>query len=304
MRSLFAASEDFFSLPVSTKQKYDFKSQGSYFGYKGYGSGLIDAKGTKDRNEFYNVAKDHVLRLPEPTEPPVPMPDAMTQHEQLLERFIRGSHTIVQLILSRLNSRLGLPRRKLEELHALEKASGDQVRFVRSPPQQIDDRQAALGAHTDFGSVTVLFNRLGGLQVLPPPRGSLGNDVRPAEGKQEWLYVKPLPGHAIINLGDAMVKFTGGVLRSNLHRVVNPPGEEQGSLTRTSLVYFARPRDEVVLKKLQDSRVIDEWVKSNGARREDGTEEEVTAREWTLRRALGRRGVGDWEKSSGTEHVK
>ena len=52
---LFKVGEELFDLPVEEKQKYDFAEQGSYFGYKGYGSGIVDKKGTKDRNEFYNV---------------------------------------------------------------------------------------------------------------------------------------------------------------------------------------------------------------------------------------------------------
>lgn len=52
---LFRVGEELFDLPLEEKQKYDFANQGSYFGYKGYGSGIIDEKGTKDRNEFYNV---------------------------------------------------------------------------------------------------------------------------------------------------------------------------------------------------------------------------------------------------------
>ena len=48
-----------------------------------------------------------------------------------------------------------------------------------------------------------------------------------------------------MNLGDALVKFSAGVLRSNIHRVVPPPGV-QGCETRYSLVYFSRPEDEVV----------------------------------------------------------
>jgi hypothetical protein len=51
----------------------------------------------------------------------------------------------------------------------------------------------APGEHTDFGSVTVLFNHMGGLQVLNPD-------------SKEWKYVKPEPGCAVINLGDAIVK--------------------------------------------------------------------------------------------------
>jgi hypothetical protein len=55
--ALFKVGKSLFDLPVEEKVKYDLKDQGSYFGYKGYGQGVIDAEGTKDRNEFYNVRK-------------------------------------------------------------------------------------------------------------------------------------------------------------------------------------------------------------------------------------------------------
>jgi isopenicillin N synthase-like dioxygenase len=144
-----------------------------------------------------------------------------------------------------------------------------------------------LGKHTDFGSLTILFNRLGGLQILPPPSLTLA-------GKEpQWTYVKPLRGHCIINLGDAMTKFTGGVLRSNIHRVVSPPGE-QAKETRYSVVYFARPEDEVILRRLESSVIpkgdnegeamnSKEWIKLQAMRlRKDTTEksEEERKRLW------------------------
>jgi hypothetical protein len=52
---LFRVGEELLDLPLQEKKKYDFAEQESYFGYKGYGSGIIDKTGTKDRNEFYNV---------------------------------------------------------------------------------------------------------------------------------------------------------------------------------------------------------------------------------------------------------
>lgn len=120
---------------------------------------------------------------------------------------------------------------------------------------------------------------------------------------EDWLYVKPLPGHCIVNLGDAMVKFTGGILKSATHRVVNPPGEEQGSLVRHSLVYFARPEDEVMLRILEakGSHMIDEVAAAKVSRGE--VEEEISAKDWILRRALGRRGAGGYtmKDSDGTE---
>ncbi|KAF9812467.1 hypothetical protein IEO21_06185 [Rhodonia placenta] len=88
-------------------------------------------------------------------------------------------------------------------------------------PAGSPESKAAIGAHTDFGSLSFLHNRLGGLQVMVP-------------GTQTWQYVKPLPGHAICNLGDAMSVFSGGILKSNLHRVVAPP-KEQAKILRWSL---------------------------------------------------------------------
>jgi hypothetical protein len=52
---LFSVMREFFDLDVEDKVKYDFKHKGSYFGYKGVGEGIVDGKGTHDRNEFYNA---------------------------------------------------------------------------------------------------------------------------------------------------------------------------------------------------------------------------------------------------------
>lgn len=122
------------------------------------------------------------------------------------------------------------------------------------------------------GSVTVLMNRVGGLQVLLPDSPDT-----------EWTYVRPLPGHCIINLGDAMVKFSNGLLRSNIHRVVSPPGL-QASETRYSLVYFCRPADEVLLKRL-DGGIVPPLA--------DGeVEENVNSKDWIRDKALSRRTAG------------
>jgi isopenicillin N synthase-like dioxygenase len=167
---------------------------------------------------------------------------------------------------------------------------------VKAPPQDQSLKGVALGEHTDFGSVTVLFNRLGGLQVrlpsyidaIPPLEVTAVDDPLTKDG---WTYVRPLPGHCIVNLGDALVKFSDGRLRSNIHRVISPPGE-QAKETRYSLVYFCRPEDDVGLRSLVAGGSVDEEV--------------VTSKEWILRRALGRRnngGYGGWAGSAGTEQT-
>ncbi|KAF1943882.1 Clavaminate synthase-like protein [Clathrospora elynae] len=294
---LFEVMKDFCDLDVQEKTKYDLKDQGSYFGYKGYGEGIIDKQGTRDRNEFYNISKDDILALTKP----LPSPALLNLHRDQYKTYIQSSHAICMLITSLLSERLALTREVraaggLQAIHRLGVRSGDQIRFVKAPPQEQSLKGIALGEHTDFGSVTVLFNRLGGLQVrLPegiapvaPTSTSPPTEVERRLCEDGWTYVRPLPGHCIVNLGDALVKFSSGTLRSNIHRVVAPPGE-QGSFTRYSLVYFCRPEDDVVLRSLVE-----------GGEEE---EEQVTAKEWILRRALGRRKADGWEKSGGTEGV-
>lgn len=270
----FALAPRFYDLGREELQKYDYKAQGSYMGYKGFGSAVVDEKGNLDRNEFYNIPKDDFLGI---SKQPFDHPQLLHDNAELIKSYMRGAHALVTLVLSHLNRHLRLPPGTLQSLHRLQAVSGDQVRFIKSPPQPQSDLRTALGKHTDFGSITILFNRLGGLQILPPP--SLVE-----KGKEpEWTYVKPLKGHCIVNLGDAMVKFTNGLLRSNIHRVVSPPGE-QGKETRYSVVYFSRPEDEVVLRRL-DSDVIPEL---KGGEKE---EEQMNSREWIKLQAMRLRKV-------------
>lgn len=214
----------------------------------------------------------------------IPAPEVLTSNRPLLESYITSAHSIVTFVLDLLNEHLQFPKGTLANLHRLHALSGDQVRFIKAPPQPMDDRRMALGEHTDFGSVTILFNRQGGLQVLPPGKNA------------EWCYVRPLPGHAVINLGDAMVKFTNGLLRSNIHRVVSPPGE-QANTTRYSLVYFSRPEEDVLMKRLEGSSMVPPLP--------EGTkEDEINSKDWIIRRALGNRvGIPKVERLEGTENV-
>jgi isopenicillin N synthase-like dioxygenase len=189
-------------------------------------------------------------------------------------------------ILSHLESHLALPATTLTKLHDQQQPSGDHVRFIKSPPipfPKPPSKSPSMGAHTDFGSVTILMNRLGGLQILPPTTmmEELGQGHLT---KPEWVYVKPLPGHAVVNMGDAMVKFSSGLLRSNIHRVVTPP-PPQDSSTRYSLVYFCRPCDDVPLVTIREGKIKEHLVKTG----RDEVEEEVTAKDWIRDKAMSKR---------------
>ena len=201
-------------------------------GYKGMGGTIIDKDGKKDRNEFWNISHDDILN----NSAPFLAPQILQETRPLQAHYIHTAHAIALHLLKYLSHNLHLPSQTLSSLHASASTSGDQIRLLHAPPQPLEDPSTALGSHTDFGSVTILFNKIGGLQILPPIA-------------EECQYVRPLPRHAIAKISDALIKFSNGLLGSNIHRVMNPPGE-QVRLERCSLVYFMRPGDEVLLKSL------------------------------------------------------
>jgi len=215
----------------------------------------------------------------------LPTPEVVAAHHDLLERLIRRAHAICLLILSKIEGHLGLETGKLASLHRLEQASADQLRLLKMSPQPEGDRRTSLLAHTDFGSVTLLWNILGGLQILPP-----GND-RDLDTSDAWEYVQPRSGCAVVNMGDAMVDFSDGVIRSNLHRVGYAPGL-QGLLDRYSIACFARPEDEVVMEG--------QGLKGKESRQRRGLMPKLTASQWVaMKSEMYQKGLGVMKSSGG-----
>lgn len=59
---IFDLGPKLYDLGREELSKYDYKKVGSYAGYKGYGSAVVDGKGNLDRNEFYNVGSPYAVR--------------------------------------------------------------------------------------------------------------------------------------------------------------------------------------------------------------------------------------------------
>lgn len=289
VNGMFDTGSETLALPIEEKMKFEQGDDGVSFGYKSIGANAVDATGKKDAVEFINIAKDDVLAWPKQVHRAYP--ETVNAHmASTLSSFTRKSLDINNVLLEILNEKLGLPVGALLEKHRIDEHSGSVSRITRSPPIKADSASPTLGSHTDFGSLSFLHNRLGGLQVLVP-------------GAETWQYVKPIPGHAICNIGDSLSIFSGGILRSNLHRVVPPPGY-QSTLERWSLVYFTRPGDSIILRTLvEDSPTIAKAVAKNPERNfETGS----TASEWLTRRIKNqrinnRKGPETWMASRGTE---
>ncbi|KAJ8123001.1 hypothetical protein ONZ43_g945 [Nemania bipapillata] len=230
----------------------------------------------------------------------------------LFKEYVEAAHGIGLYILGILANKLGVDPAEFDNRHRIEEQSGDHVRLTRGPPRDKEELpEIQTPSHTDFGTITILMNWLGGLQVWSESarKAELLNHEPDVPG--EWLWVKPKKGcaseyqfssvpmpniqhptsntqHAlkidtdvawaskVINLGDAAVKFTNGVLCAGRHRVIPAPGS-QGKYPRYSVVYFVRPENACIMKQLRGPGIP------------DGPEEEsdINAAEWIKRQAVG-----------------
>ncbi len=101
---------------------------------------------------------------------------------------------------------------------------------IHYPPQPAPPEDGAVraGAHSDLGSLTIIYSDtdVGGIEVLT------------REGR--WFRVPRVPGALTVNLGDLMAEWTNDRWVSTSHRVVNPP-PEQAERARISLCFFHQP---------------------------------------------------------------
>ncbi|KAH6636688.1 hypothetical protein F5144DRAFT_591748 [Chaetomium tenue] len=263
---LHAVAKEAFALPLHEKLPHALERGVSLFGYKAAGTvKTTDRDQRRDTTEFFCVSKDYVHNIARENirGTPITYPPEITTHTPLFQSFTRRGHECGLLVLRTLASQLGLPADSFDHLNRFDQPSGDHCRLTHKPPSppnpdgSVSSSTLGLPSHTDFGSVTVLFNWLGGLQVEShiDTTSTATTDGREGGGEggevvqREWQWVKPLPGHAIVNLGDAMVTFTNGALKSAKHRVVPSPGEQAGA-DRYSVVYFVRPHNDVPMRAL------------------------------------------------------
>ncbi|KAJ4288058.1 hypothetical protein N0V90_012075 [Kalmusia sp. IMI 367209] len=104
------------------------------------------------------------------------------------------------------------------------------LHYPSQPPDSPQKLTRGIGAHTDFGTITILLqDKVAGLQVLD-------NQTK------EWLDVEPTPGAFVVNLGNLMMRWSNDKYISNTHRVINQSGQERYSIP----VFFSGNPDYVV----------------------------------------------------------
>jgi isopenicillin N synthase-like dioxygenase len=116
--------------------------------------------------------------------------------------------------------------------------------------------QVRAGEHTDYGSITLLFqDDRGGLQVKSP--------------SGTFVDATPIPGTVVVNAGDLLARWSNDTIKSTMHRVVEPVGRgntgEDGTYpARYSIAYFCNPNYSSYIEAIPGTFQDVESKKYNG----------------------------------------
>ncbi|KZT63265.1 Clavaminate synthase-like protein [Daedalea quercina L-15889] len=215
----------------------DIKATGSYEGYKLRQYWHING-GVRDQIEHYNINRDVTKKQ---------HPQAVQSLIPEIEAFAKYNHLQILHPLLRLFALgLELPEETFVNIHGYDAVGDSFVRFMKYYPRSEEDetktKNVWLKGHTDFGSVSILWSQpVASLQILS------------SDGK--WQYIKHLENALVVNAGDALEFLSGGFYKGTIHRVIQPPPDQQG-YTRLGVFYFGVPDDDVKLVPFDESPVL------------------------------------------------
>ncbi|RAQ43639.1 oxidoreductase [Aspergillus flavus] len=278
----FDLSRQFFKSPV--EEKAACRIQPNNYGWSGMHVETLDPEHqrTGDFKEAFNFGefKDGKAQHP--------LPRSLTSHEPEIAHFADLCNKTCDRILKLLALGLEIPEDFFTARHDPSQGpTGCNLRYLYYPSiaspatssyQHGTDVRA--GAHSDYGSVTLLFQRPGqpGLEILTPEGTWAPVPVQPGQTAEEDRDAAfPFPP-ILVNIGDLLSYWTDGLLKSTVHRVVFPLSEQQSPnpQDRYSIVFFCHPLDKTELvpvpsdivtthrQKCKESGVQDEKVGFGG----------------------------------------
>ncbi|OAK96107.1 Clavaminate synthase-like protein [Phaeosphaeriaceae sp. SRC1lsM3a] len=261
---IISLARDFFALPVEEKQKikrFDAGGPEGGDGARGYqGLGENVTGGLQDMQE----AIDWYREWPEDQKEPGDggpgsvrtlqganlWPEKPAQLKSVYEAYIER----VQEVGKALVKAMGVALELGEPTEGAGYEAEDEDVFVRNcdegfwvmrmigyPPlpesftaaESNSPTQFSCGAHTDYGCVTLLH--------ASPTPGAL--QARLKDGT--WLNADPVPGAFVVNIGDMIERWTNGLWKSTMHRVIH-----KGEGYRVSVPFFYEPNFGAVVRPL------------------------------------------------------
>ncbi|KAL3464183.1 hypothetical protein BJX64DRAFT_98065 [Aspergillus heterothallicus] len=270
VKNAFERSKTFFASPSEEKELCRIQSNNR--GWSGMHSETLDPEHqrTGDYKEAFNFGEFSSGKAQQP------LPKALAPHEDEIGHFANLCTKTCNRILELLALGLQIPREFFTARHDPSQGeTGCILRYLYYPSISAPETASydhtvdvRAGAHSDYGSITLLFQRPGqpGLEILTPEETWAPVAVEPkgsSSTSSESDFVFP---PILVNIGDLLSYWTDGLLKSTVHRVVFPMAERTGnsSQDRYSIVFFCHPLDKTELVPVP-SDVVRRYREERGA---------------------------------------
>ncbi|XP_069138904.1 uncharacterized protein [Argopecten irradians] len=234
---MHAANRTFFEKPMDYKNTYLRPHDGQLHGWVPFETETISAARSVDNKEGFSYMPSDTIEI---------WPD-VEHFESSVKEVYTKSHKLSLRILDLMSIGLKLDdKHYLRKCHQLISKKGN-ITLMRNnyyPPiptdREINPIQARIGEHSDYGSLTLLYqDNVGGLEI------------QTLDG--EYAPVTPIPDTVLINIGDLMQRWTSDQLKATKHRVLIPDDVTRRSKVRQSTAFFILPDEEVMIECLDNS---------------------------------------------------
>lgn len=234
---MLEATDEFFHLPVEEKLQVVPPNPGVNRGYAKKGTeSLAYSLGVErppDLFEAFNIGPDDIDRS-DPAVAAEPYghsadniwPAAPASLRPALTAYFAEVRQVAHTLTEVMALALGMPAGYFAPFitHSTDTMRVNHYETQPGDPDPLDS-QVGMGAHTDYGIVTVLYgDQVPGLQIMGP------------DG--EWHDVAPAPGAFLVNLGDLTAQWTNDRWRSTVHRVLPPQRLADRPNSRRSVAFF------------------------------------------------------------------
>ncbi|QBF30688.1 isopenicillin N synthase family oxygenase [Thalassococcus sp. S3] len=231
--AVFEQGDGFFAQSDEAKAPLSILKNPHNRGWAALGSERLDSEsGQVDRKEAFNVGFDLASDDPrvvagEPFRGVNVWPDLPMFEETLLSYYDAVWRLGVR-VHGGLARDLGLEPGYFDPFFDAPMAT---LRLLSYPAGTGVAGEIGAGAHTDYGSITLLMTD-----------GEAGLQVRPRGG--DWIDVPHKPGAFVVNIGDCLMRWSNDIYVSNPHRVLPP------ARPRRSIAFFLDPNPDALITAL------------------------------------------------------
>ena len=234
IEELYTDVQQFFSLPLAQKKKYEISGLAGQRGYTSFGKEHAKGSEAPDLKEFFQYGQLAPNDGNGESYPANVQVQEVEDFNETLNKSYLAFEKSGSFLLQAIALYLGLDQFYFEGF--VDKGNSI-LRSIHYPPITATPQSAIRAEqHEDINLITLLVGASAdGLEILSK--------------NNEWVPVTSLPHQIVVNVGDMLQRLTNNKLRSTTHRVVNPQ-QELWHTSRFSIPFFLHPKGSMSLKCL------------------------------------------------------